>query len=208
VLDAAAQLFAERGIDGVTLRDIAGAANVHPALIGRYVGTRDDLTNQVFEELSTQLAEAVVENPLAGQGFTPGTVMWTWARVASALVISGRPLTGTAQLNPVMAMAATLQDAYGVDSRSARLRASQIVAAALGWRLFEDYLVEAGELDDIPLETLRVELTRSARRLGATAWPSPPDPAVVGEAEPPTGAGEQAAVFDPRGPVHSRNRES
>src|SRR5450631_4624003 len=104
VLEAAAQLFAERGIDGVTLRDIADAANVHPALIGRYVGTRDDLTNQVFDDLSGQLATAVVENPLAGQGFTPGTVMWTWARVAGGLAISGRSLTGKARFNPVMAM--------------------------------------------------------------------------------------------------------
>ena len=67
-------------------------------------------------------------------------------------------------------------DAYGLDPRAARLRAAQIVAAALGWRIFEDYLIEAGELDDVPIETLRDELARSARRLGATPWPSPPDP--------------------------------
>jgi hypothetical protein len=48
--------------------------------------------------------------------------------------------------------------------------------AALGWRIFEDYLVEAGGLSDVPLETLREELARSARRMGATPWPSPPDP--------------------------------
>jgi hypothetical protein len=56
------------------------------------------------------------------------------------------------------------------------LRAAQIVAAALGWRIFEDYLVQAGGLEAIPLATLRDELARSARRLGATPWPSPPDP--------------------------------
>ena len=54
--------------------------------------------------------------------------------------------------------------------------AAQIVAAALGWRIFEDYLVQAGGLDAIPLATLRDELVHSARRLGATPWPSPPDP--------------------------------
>ena len=59
---------------------------------------------------------------------------------------------------------------------AARLRAAQIVAAALGWRIFEAYLISAGGLEDFPLATLREELARSARRLGATPWPSPPDP--------------------------------
>jgi len=76
----------------------------------------------------------------------------------------------------VLAMADTLVEGYGLDPTAARLRAAQIVAAALGWRIFEQYLVEAGELGDVPLETLREELARSARRVGATPWPSPPDP--------------------------------
>jgi TetR/AcrR family transcriptional regulator, repressor for neighboring sulfatase len=71
-------------------------------------------------------------------------------------------------------MARTLEEGYGLDSRSARLRAAQIVAAAPGWRIFEDYLVQAGGLDAIPLATLRDERVRSARRLSATPWPSPP----------------------------------
>ena len=74
-------------------------------------------------------------------------------------------------------MAETLMAGYGMAGEAARLRAAQIVAAALGWRIFEDYLVAGwwpgGE---VPLATLRDELARSARRLGATPWPSPPDP--------------------------------
>jgi hypothetical protein len=96
--------------------------------------------------------------------------------VAGALAIAGRPLTSTSVFNPVKAMAATLADGYGLDERSARVRSSQIVAAALGWRIFEDYLLEAGDLGDIALKELRDDLAHSARRLGATRWPSPPDP--------------------------------
>ena len=102
--------------------------------------------------------------------------MGKWVRVAAALAIAHRPLMGGTEFNPVLAMAETLVDGYGLDPIAARLRAAQIVAAALGWRIFEDYLVEAGELDEVPLETLREELARSARRVGATPWPSPPDP--------------------------------
>ena len=176
VLDAAASLFAVRGVDAVSLRDIAVAADIQLALIGRYVGTREELELAVFDDLSAQIAAAVTEHPLAGQGFDADTVMGRWTRVASALVIKGRPLAGRAGFNPVIAMAETLVDGYGLDVEAARLRAAQIVAAALGWRIFEEYLVGAGKLEAVPLETLRDELARSARRLGATPWPSPPDP--------------------------------
>ena len=73
-------------------------------------------------------------------------------------------------------MAWTLADGYGLDDEAARVRAAQIVAAALGWRIFEEYLVDAGSLYEIPLTALRQDLVHSARRLGATPWPSPPDP--------------------------------
>jgi TetR/AcrR family transcriptional regulator, repressor for neighboring sulfatase len=177
VLDAAAVLFVERGMHRVSLRDIAAAANVHPALIGRYIGTRDELVLAVFDDLTSQLAADVLKRPLLGQGHGPGTVMGKWVSVANQLAVEGRPIVGRANFNPVLAMAKTLMEGYGLDDPAARLRAAQIVATALGWRIFEDYLVEAGQLDDVGLETLRTELVRSARRLGATPWPSPPDPA-------------------------------
>ena len=176
VLEAAAMLFAQRGVDAVSLRDIAAAADVHVSLIGRYIGHREELVAEVFRHVSDQLARAVQENPLAGQGFSPDTVMGKWVRIAAALVISGRSLESHRDFNPVAAMAHTLMTGYGLAAGAARLRAAQIVAAALGWRIFEAYLVEAGGLGDVPLATLRDELARSARRLGATPWPSPPDP--------------------------------
>ncbi len=133
----------------------------------------------MFDDLSDQLPRDVLEHPLSGQGFEVDTVMGKWVRIAGALAISGRRLIGHGGFNPVLAMATTLADGYGLDPVAARLRAAQIVAAALGWRIFEDYLIEAGELEAVSLETLRAELARSARRLGATPWPSPPDPSTA-----------------------------
>lgn len=176
LLDAAATLFAERGVDRVSLRDIAAAADVHLSLIKRYIGTRDELVVAVFDDLSGQLSAEVLARPLERQGFDSDTVMGKWVRVASALVISGHDLADTDGFNPVEAMAETLRDGYGLDPTAARLRAAQITAAGLGWRIFEDYLIAAGDLGSVPIETLREELVRSARRLGATPWPSPPDP--------------------------------
>ena len=176
VLDAAAKLFAERGVGQVSLRDIASAANTHLGLISRYIGDREELELAVFDDLSAQLARSVSENPLSGQGHGVETVMGKWSRVTASLVIRGRPLAGRQGFNPVAAMANTLADGYGLDPVAARVRAAQIVATAIGWRVFEDYLVAAGELDEVPLATLREELVHSARRLGATPWPSPADP--------------------------------
>ena len=176
LLDAGANLFVERGIDRVRLHEIAEAANVHPSLIRRYIGDRKEFVSAVFNDLSTQLAARVTAHPLSGQGHGLDTLMGKWVRLAAALVISGEPLVGMDAVNPLQAMARTLSDAYGLDPTAARLRSAQIVAAALGWRIFEDYLIEAGELGEVPVEVLRDELKRSARRLGATPWPSPPDP--------------------------------
>ncbi len=176
VLDAAAALFAQRGVGRVSLRDVAAAANTHLALIGRYVGNREQLELAVFDDLSAQLARSVAENPLEGQGHGLDTVMGKWSRVATSLVINGRELSGRPGFNPVAAMANTIAEAYGLEPVAARIRAAQIVATAIGWRVLEDYLVAAGELEEIPLATLREELVHSGRRLGATPWPSPPDP--------------------------------
>lgn len=90
VLDAAAALFAVHGVDAVSLRDIAAAADVNLSLIRRYIGRRDELVAAVFGHVSDQLAQAVEEHPLSGQGFSPDTVMGKWVRIAAALVISAR----------------------------------------------------------------------------------------------------------------------
>lgn len=177
VLDAAANLFATHGVGGVSLRDIAAAANTHVALIGRYIGSREQLELAVFDDLSIQLARSVTENPLSGQGHGVDTVMGKWSIVTTSLVIRGRELAGRPGFNPVVAMARTLVDGYGLEPLAPRLRAAQIVAIAIGWRIFEDYLVAAGELEEVTRATLRKELVHSARQIGATPWPSPPDPA-------------------------------
>ena len=169
VLDAAATLFATRGVGQVSLRDVAEAADTHLALISRYIGNREQLELAVFDDLSEQLARLVDENPLEGQAHGVDSVMGKWVAVATSLVISGRELAGRPGFNPVVAMADTLAEAYGLEPVAARVRAAQIVATAIGWRVFEDYLVAAGELDEIPLATLREELVHSGRRLGSDA---------------------------------------
>lgn len=55
ILDAAEELFAERGFDGVTLRQIASSAGVDVALASYHFGKKLELFNAVFERRSALL---------------------------------------------------------------------------------------------------------------------------------------------------------
>jgi AcrR family transcriptional regulator len=57
LLAAAAELFAERGFDRTTVRDIATAAGVNQALVFRYFGSKDELFAAVMATRSRELLE-------------------------------------------------------------------------------------------------------------------------------------------------------
>lgn len=48
IVQAATSLFAARGIDGVSMRDIAQAAGVREAAIYRHFASKDELTREIF----------------------------------------------------------------------------------------------------------------------------------------------------------------
>ncbi|HEX5026167.1 MAG TPA: TetR family transcriptional regulator [Agriterribacter sp.] len=52
ILDAAEQLFAEKGFDGTSVRDIAGQANVNLAMISYYFGSKEKLLVSLIEHRS------------------------------------------------------------------------------------------------------------------------------------------------------------
>jgi AcrR family transcriptional regulator len=176
VIDAAADLFARRGVTEVTLREIAAAADVQLGLIARYIGNRDDLVQAVFDDLTEALAQEVVDRPLEQISFERDSVMGRWTIMLTHFAVTEPDeLPMSAAFNPMLALAQVIMDNYGLDESAARLRGAQIVASALGWRIFERYLIEGGRVD-IEREELRAEVTAMHRRLGATPWPSPPDP--------------------------------
>jgi AcrR family transcriptional regulator len=85
LLDAAVELFAERGYDRTTVRDIAGRAGVNQALLFRYFGSkealfaavvaragRDKLAESPPEELFARILRAVLE---AGHAEHPDNAM-------------------------------------------------------------------------------------------------------------------------------------
>ena len=72
IRDEALRLFAERGPDAVTLRDIASAAGVSPALLIRHYGSKDGLVeavdNHVVATFETLLGEVTGQTATVGLG--------------------------------------------------------------------------------------------------------------------------------------------
>lgn len=58
--DTALRLFAERGVDAVSVRDVASAAGVSPGLVVHHFGTKDAL-RQAVDEHVTGLLETMLE---------------------------------------------------------------------------------------------------------------------------------------------------
>ncbi|WP_328334672.1 MULTISPECIES: TetR/AcrR family transcriptional regulator [unclassified Streptomyces] len=70
IRDEALRLFGERGPDAVTVRDIAAAAGVSPALVIRHYGSKDGLREAVDEHV-TSVFEAVLTRAVQAGGNGP-----------------------------------------------------------------------------------------------------------------------------------------
>lgn len=169
MLDSAAVLFAHHGVSAVSLRDIAGAADVNVALINRYVGTREDLIQAVFTDLSDTVSKDLMAHPREQQTFERDSPLGRWLVIMADWMLTGQDVTqAVGELNPVRALADVIAEHNGLTPREARIRAAQIIGSGLGWRLFEPYLIAAAGLTDEAPQELRDELTAMHQRVGAT----------------------------------------
>ena len=62
ILDAAAELFSERGYSAVSVRDIAERAGVTHALVHQYVGSKDEVFRAVLKRGEGVLASPATDN--------------------------------------------------------------------------------------------------------------------------------------------------
>ena len=93
IRDAALRLFAERGIDGATIRDIAGAAGVSGGLVRHHFGSKEALRDacdaHALDRLMRIKEQAVLEGRIADPGFLPAahpTILLLYRYLARAMV--------------------------------------------------------------------------------------------------------------------------
>ena len=93
IRDAALRLFAERGIDGATVRDIATAAGVSGGLVRHHFGSKDGLREAcdayALDWLMQVKEQAIGEGQLANPAFLPGahpTVLLLWRYLTRSMV--------------------------------------------------------------------------------------------------------------------------
>lgn len=89
ILEAARTLFAERGYDGTTVRDIAAAANIDPAMVIRYFGGKDTLFARAAD-LDLKLPDlSAIPRELVGEALVRHFLS-IWEGDASAMPIALR----------------------------------------------------------------------------------------------------------------------
>src|SRR5687767_3057624 len=66
VLDAALEMFAERGFHGATMPEIAARAGIATGTIYRHFASKEALVNQLYQQHKRALAAALLENQPPG----------------------------------------------------------------------------------------------------------------------------------------------
>jgi AcrR family transcriptional regulator len=79
ILEAARQLFADRGFGGATVDDIARAAGVAKGAVYHHFTTKEDLFEAVFEQVSAQLVTEVVRSGAGARDALDAMVVGTRA---------------------------------------------------------------------------------------------------------------------------------
>ncbi|ONM50001.1 TetR/AcrR family transcriptional regulator [Nocardia donostiensis] len=92
IRDAALGLFAEQGVDAVTVRDIAAEAGVSPALVIRHYGTKEKL-REVVDEHVAAVFESVLEQVCPPDGSQdPAPTTATMAEAVTARLPPDSPI--------------------------------------------------------------------------------------------------------------------
>jgi len=149
VVEAAAQLFAEHGPAGVSLRDVARAADVNLGLIHRHIGSKEDLLAAVLRARPGMLAtdykspEDVVARFLE-TGFSPPPFTLILVRAA----LDGYDLASLGVEFPVVGlMRKMLRERF--EDVDADLLVALLTATLLGWHAMGRTMLQVLDRTDL-----------------------------------------------------------
>jgi AcrR family transcriptional regulator len=171
--DAAMALFAERGPNRVSLREVAAAAGVNYGLIHQYVGSKEDLLALVLRRASEDWAEQFASAPTLSDALA-----WQFRRQSATYVrmlthslldghdpakLIGRSPALQAMSRRLSAEAELHAGPDGLDD-DVRIAAAALTCVRLGWGLFGEFLRTIAGLDDLPEEQVTNAVYATVRR--------------------------------------------
>jgi|GEM_PF-344171 len=192
LVDAAAELLAERSSGHVTVRDVAARAGVNPALVHRYFGTKRELMRAAVARSQRRITATVghMQDPVRGAETVLHATLQERALVASfARAMLDGTLDDLPPGNPAMAgltqlFTGHLERCGSAGRRDPRVVAACVSSAALGYALFGELVRRGTGLDDEPHDRLEAEIVATLQDLVGTALSCQPDGPSAG---PPAG---------------------
>ncbi|MEV7887367.1 TetR/AcrR family transcriptional regulator [Streptomyces sp. NPDC002817] len=169
ILGSARELFAEKGFDRTTIRAVAAAAGVDPALVMQYFGSKRELFSQAVQALPVSPAptdtEALVDQLIASLGLKLGGLP------EGTLAMMRSMLTDPAAADHVRAALARQIDGIAATLPTAEesgLRAALIVTTLLGVTIGHQ-LLALPALHDAPPERVAALLRPAVKALAGQA---------------------------------------
>ena len=160
LIKAGAELFAERGLAAVSVRDVAARARVNHGLVHHYFGTKEDLLSAVVQRLSEELAnQATVRfDELFEAAGRSGLF-----RILARLILDGHDIEEFDPKHPIfdriLGVATQAKEAGFLRADlDPKLVASMGVALHLGWLVFEPHLMNAAGHRKRDRDRLRAEI--------------------------------------------------
>ncbi|OBG92834.1 TetR family transcriptional regulator [Mycobacterium sp. E3298] len=162
ILEAATELFAERGPAATSIRDIAARSNVNHGLVFRHFGTKDKLVGAVLDHLGADLSALLSAEPPAD---VLDRALDRQMRVMARTVLDGYP---AGQLQTRFPTVATFLDwvlPLHDNETEARLAVANALALQFGWRLFAPILRSATGLDELTDDEIREAVRAEVARI-------------------------------------------
>ena len=148
---AAASLFAEKGPQATSIRDIAARSGVNHGLVYRHFGAKESLVSEVLDSLVGASTEEAAELHL---------------RVLARSILDGYPVGELQHSFPfVGGEVEKVRRHASLPDVDARVTAGHAVALALGWWLFAPFLRAATGLEDMSDGELQERVLEMRRRI-------------------------------------------
>ncbi len=169
LIAAATELFAKFGPGAVSVREIAGQAQVNHGLVHRHFGSKEALLTAVLDQLARALAAEMQSDKSrrrpARKALRATRTQGTYWKILAHSLLDGRKPAGVQTEFPVMrALVQATQAGQAAGRFDPRLDPRAITATGtaltLGWLMFESFLLASTGLDGISAFRRNRELVR------------------------------------------------